>query len=104
MSARPDVGLDPEDVVISGRSARVTVHGLGGVASPAGEVLVEDASGQMVARAPFGTLAAPDDLLPKTETVRVNLPRGSTSGLRVRLALAGDPAEISRTNNSVVLP
>jgi hypothetical protein len=104
MAQRPDVGLDPEDVAVSGRTARVTIHGLGGVASPAGEALIEDASGAVVARAPFGALAAPDDLLPKTETVRVALPRGSTSGLRVRLVLSGEPVEISRSNNTVILP
>ena len=104
MAQRPDVGLDPEDVVVSGRTARVTVHGLGGVASPAGEVLIEDASGQVVGRAPFPALAAPEDLLPKTATVRVPLPRGSLTGLRVRLALNGEPVEISPANNTVPLP
>jgi hypothetical protein len=104
MAQRPDVGLDPEDVALSGRTARVTVHGLGGVASPAGEVLIEDASGQVVGRAPFPALAAPEDLLPKTATVRVALPRGTTTGLRARLALNGEPVEISPANNVVPLP
>jgi len=108
MAQRPDVGLDPEDVVVSGRGSqrfgRVTVHGLGGVASPAGEVLIEDASGQVVSRATFPALAAPEDLLPKTATVRVNLPRTSLTGLRVRLALTGEPVEISPANNVVPLP
>ena len=104
MSTRPDVGLDREDVVLSGRTARVTIHGLGAVASPEGEVVIEDAAGQVVGRAPFPALASPDDLLPKTTTVRVSLSRSATPGLRARLVLNGDPAEISRGNNSVVLP
>lgn len=104
MSQRPDVGLDVEDVVIDRRVAHVTVHGLGGVASPPGEVLIENARGETIARAAFAGLPAPDDLLPKTETVRLSLPRSDTTGLSVRLVLAGDPVEISRSNNRVVLP
>ena len=105
VSSRPDVGLDPQDVAGSGRDLRVTVHGLGAVDSPAGEVIVEDASGREIVRGAFPALAAPLDLQPKTTTVALRLPSGvSRQGLRVRLALAGDPLEISRTNNAVTLP
>ncbi|MFJ6024636.1 LamG-like jellyroll fold domain-containing protein [Brevundimonas sp. NPDC092305] len=105
VSTRPDVGLDPQDVAGSGRDLRVTIHGLGAVDSPAGEVIVEDASGREVVRGAFPALAAPLDLQPKTTTVALRLPSGvSRQGLRVRLALAGDPLEIARTNNQVVLP
>ena len=105
LSARPDVGLDPEDVVIDGGSARVTVHGLGGVDAPPGEVVIETASGQTIGRAAFPALPTPLDLQPKTATVSVSLPGGvQRTGLRVRLALSGDPVEISRSNNQVILP
>ncbi|WP_426051853.1 LamG-like jellyroll fold domain-containing protein [Brevundimonas sp. SL161] len=104
MSSRPDVGLDPSDVRINGRRAEVTVHSLGGVDAPAGEVIVETADGRVVGRQAFAALPAPADLLPKTTTVRVALTSGSTSGLRVRLVLAGDPAEINWWNNVVALP
>lgn len=105
LSARPDVGLDPEDVVITRGAARVTVHSLGGVDAPAGEVLIETASGQVVARAPFPPLAAPLDLTPKTTTASLRLPRGlDASDLRVRLALSGSPEEVSAANNVVMAP
>lgn len=105
MSSRPDVGLDIADVRVRGRSAEVTVHSLGGVDAPTGEVVIQTADGREVGRQAFATLAAPTDLLPKTTTVRVILPSaGATNGLRVRLILTGDPAEISKWNNSVTLP
>jgi len=105
ISGRPDVGLDPEDVVVQGRSVRVTVHSLGAVDAPAGQVVIEAADGRELARAPFPALAAPSDLLPKTATVSLRLPSGvAASGLNVRLMLEGEPAEISRRNNQVTLP
>lgn len=105
MASRPDVGLDPEDVVVRGRMVQVTVHSLGAIDAPAGRVVIENADGREVAHAPFPALAAPADLLPKTSAVSLRLPAGvSTSGLKVRLTLDGDPVEISRRNNEVVLP
>lgn len=104
MSTRPDVGLDPEDVTVRGRTAEVTVHGLGGVASPAGAVVIETADGREVARSAFPALDAPLDLLPKTTKVRVALPGGSGDNLRARLVLDGAPQEISAANNMAPLP
>jgi len=105
MSSRPDVGLDPEDVVVQGRTARVTVHSLGAVDAPAGQVVIETADGRELARAAFPALPAPSDLLPKTATVSLRLPAGTSApGLRARLVLDGEPAEISRGNNTVILP
>ncbi|TFI58812.1 LamG domain-containing protein [Sphingomonas parva] len=100
---RPDVGIDPEDVRVSGNRMRVTVHGLGAIASPAGQVIVE-AGGREIGRGRFPALSAPDDLRPKTAVATIGLPRGApAAGVRVRLSLDGQPAEISRTNNEVVL-
>ncbi|CAN5419332.1 hypothetical protein BH10PSE1_BH10PSE1_07900 [soil metagenome] len=108
MSQRPDVGLDAEDAVVSRHAISVTVHGLGGVASLAGEVRLENARGDILSRSPFDALAAPTDLLPKTQVVSVPLPpslaSGETHGLIVRLMLDGEPAEISRNNNWIILP
>jgi hypothetical protein len=101
---RPDVGLDPEDVRLARGSAQVTVHSLGGVAAQDGQVILEDASGQVLARAAFGPLPAPTDLLPKTREVRLALPRGFTpAGARVRLQLDGRVKEITQRNNVVAL-
>jgi hypothetical protein len=100
---RPDVGIGAEDVRVRGRQATVTVHSLGGTDAPAGAVEVTDASGRVVAQAPFPALKAPRDLLPKTAAVRVNLPAGfRAAGHVVRLRLDGVP-EITQANNAVPL-
>jgi hypothetical protein len=79
------------------------VHSLGGTDAPAGAVEVADASGRVVAQAPFPALKAPRDLLPKTAAVRVNLPAGfRAAGHVVRLRLDGVP-EITQANNAVPL-
>lgn len=103
MWTRPDVGIGPADLVRSGGRLRVTVHGLGGVASPAGRVTLEGPDGSVLASAPFGGLAAPDDLRPRTQTVGLRLPRVVPQGAQVRLNLDGAPAEVSASNNRVAL-
>jgi hypothetical protein len=104
MARRPDVGIDPADVKLSGRSAEVTVHSLGGIDAPAGEVILEDASGVELGRAAFGALPAPADLLPKTETVRLRLARAPSGPVFARLVLTGAPREITDSNNRVQAP
>jgi len=104
MSTRPDVGIGADDLVRRGGRLSVTVHGLGAVASPAGRVVLEGPDGAVLATARFGALAAPDDLMPKTETVRLNVPRSAPAGTSVRLILDGEPLEISASNNRRPLP
>ena len=104
MATRPDVGIGTDDVVRRGGRLSVTVHGLGGVASPAGRVVLEGPDGAVLASTRFGTLAAPDDLQPKVQTVMLSAPRSVPVGSRVRLLLDGDPLEISAANNVRPLP
>ena len=103
-STLPDVGIGAADLMRRGGRLSVTVHGLGSVASPAGRVVIESPDGMVLATARFGALAAPNDLQPKTQTVSVNLPRALPANTEVRLVLDGEPAEISATNNRVILP
>jgi hypothetical protein len=74
--SRPDLGLDPEDVVINRREVRVTVHNVGSVPSPATDLAFRDVSGAIVARGTVPALAAPVDLGPKTAIVELTLPAG----------------------------
>ncbi|CAN5328394.1 hypothetical protein BH09PSE1_BH09PSE1_19960 [soil metagenome] len=104
MATRPDVGIGAADLVRRGGRLSVTVHGLGGVASPAGRVVIETADGGQLTTARFGALAAPDDLQPKVETTALSIPRSAPAGARVRLILDGEPLEISATNNVRPLP
>ena len=70
---RPDLGIDPQDVVVDGRNLRVTVHSLGSVAAPATRIVLHDRTGAMVAMAEVPALPAPLDLLPKTAAVTLAL-------------------------------
>ncbi len=99
---RPDLGIGADDVTIRGRVATVTVHSLGHVATRGGTVVVSGAQGEL-GRAAIPALAAPDDLLPRTATVRVHL-RGNAAPAQVRVALPGDAPEVTLHNNRILLP
>ncbi|HWA62557.1 MAG TPA: LamG domain-containing protein, partial [Caulobacteraceae bacterium] len=100
---RADLGVGTDDVRRSGRSVEVTVHSLGFLDAPAGEVVVEDAAGKAVAHAPVPPLKAPKDLQPKTAVVRLTLPAGfDAKGAHVRVTLP--VAEVTQLNNAVALP
>jgi hypothetical protein len=100
---RPDLGIGRGDVRVDAGQVQVTVHSLGHVATGAGVVLLEDANGREIARSAVPAMAAPSDLLPKTHTLRLPLPSGKHSGLRVRVMLADGGAEVTQRNNVVVL-
>jgi hypothetical protein len=102
---RADIGIGADDVKRSGRGLQVTVHSLGAQDAPAGSVMVEDASGKIVARAATPPLKAPKDLKPKTATVKLSLPDGfDPKGARVRISLPDGTREITQLNNTVALP
>jgi hypothetical protein len=105
-AARPDLGIERDDVTVDGRTLRVRVHSLGGVAAPAARLLFRDAAGRVRAEAAVPELAAPVDLLPKVADVALPLPVGvAPAGGTVELAV--DPGrgipEITRLNNTVKL-
>lgn len=75
--ARPDLGIDTEDVTIKDGMARVTVHSLGSVPAPTTTVVLCDSTGRTLARGEIPALAAPVDLWPKTTTVTISLPAGT---------------------------
>ncbi|HEX8470718.1 MAG TPA: LamG-like jellyroll fold domain-containing protein, partial [Brevundimonas sp.] len=104
MATRPDVGIGAADLVRRGGRLSVTVHSLGAVASPAGQVVIQSPDGAILTTARFGPLAAPNDLQPKTETVSLRMPRSLPAGSEVRLILDGKPSEVSETNNRAALP
>ncbi len=104
---RADVGIGRGDVRRDGDALAVTVHSLGHSDAPSGVAILEDARGRELARAPFGALPAPRDLLPKTQTVRLAVPaNGQLQDARVRLVLEGGVGEVTQVNNvaRVVLP
>ncbi|MBL9218923.1 MAG: hypothetical protein JNG82_10575 [Opitutaceae bacterium] len=102
--ARPDLGIDPADVVVQGGMLHVTVHGLGSVPSPATPLVLRDATGRTLARGEIPALAAPVDLWPKTEVVTLPLPAGADlDGARVEIDPERHLEEITVRNNTVKL-
>ena len=99
--SRPDLGIGEDDVRVSGRSMRVTIHSLGAVAAPASRVVVRDAEGREIARADVPALQAPLDLRPRTATVAVALPAASWTRGSVSVEIPGGVQEITQQNNAV---
>jgi hypothetical protein len=100
---RPDIGIGKDDVHLSGRALRLTVHGLGAVDAPAGIATVEDAGGRVLASTPIPQLSAPRDLLPRTTQVVLKLAKPLPAGASVRVRLADGTAEVTQLNNKVPL-
>ncbi|WP_267388739.1 LamG-like jellyroll fold domain-containing protein [Sphingomonas sp. GC_Shp_3] len=103
-ATRPDIGLSVDDLALARGKLSVTVHSLGAKPTPPGTATLVDATGRTIGSARFAGLAAPLDLLPKTATVALPLPRGvAANGLRVTLTLDGTPPETSAANNTAVV-
>jgi len=103
--SRPDAAIAARDVVRERRGLKVRVHSLGSRPTPAGRVVLESATGAELASAPFPSLAAPDDLIPRTAAVRLAVPRSAAlSGAVVRIRLDGAPEEITLSNNTALVP
>jgi hypothetical protein len=100
--SRPDLGIDAEDVKVSGNKMQVTVHSLGGVDAPAAKVVLRDKGGKVLAMGNAGALKAPADLLPKTEVVSLAVPSNADwKGGSVTIEMSGKLPEITQMNNRV---
>jgi hypothetical protein len=70
---RPDLGIGRDDVTVAKGHVEVTVHSLGAVATGGGSVALLGADGAVLATQPLVPMAAPVDLLPRTQVVRFPL-------------------------------
>jgi len=103
-AVRPDIGLSGDDLSLHGDQLTITVHSLGARPTPAGEASVTDIAGNLLGKVAFPPLDAPTDLLPKTSSVVIHLPRGTSArGLQVKLTLNGSPKEINLENNTAIV-
>ena len=101
---RPDIGIDPEDVTVSGNTVSVTVHSLGSVDAPPSRVRIIGPDGKEIVMADIPSIPAPLDFIPKTRTVELHVPAGrSVKGARVVIALENGGEEITGLNNEVVI-
>ena len=101
---RPDLGIGRDDVTVTRGRVEVTVHSLGAVATGGGSVALIGADGAVLATQPLAPMAAPVDLLPRTQVVRFALrPDLAGKGFSLRVALPGDAAEVTKLNNQVTV-
>ena len=99
--SRPDLGIDPEDVKIDGRTMHVTVHSLGAIDAPTAKLVLRDRGGKVIATASTPQLKAPTDLIPKTAIVALTLPaQYDKTGGTLTIESTGTP-EITQLNNQV---
>ena len=100
--SRPDLGISPGDVRVSGRTVRVKVHSLGAIDAPASTVVIRDAAGKTMASSPVPALKAPVDLLPKTADVVLTVPaKANLQGASISVEMRGSVPEITLRNNVV---
>ena len=101
---RPDLGLDPSDVRIDGRSVKVRIHSLGSVDAPASTLAIRDHTGRIVATAGVPPIPAPVDLFPKTTEIQLTLPaNANVEGGSIELDPDHRIEEITTANNSIKL-
>lgn len=100
---RPDLAIGPDDVAMEDGAVVVTVHNLGGSASPDATIEVRAAGAEVLGAAQAPALGPPHDLEPKTAEVRIPLEKG-TKPARIVLDPANEIAEITEANNRVRLP
>jgi len=99
---RPDLTIGPDDVAMDDGAVVVTVHNIGGSASPGGTVEVHTAGGEVLGTAQAPALDPPHDLEPKTAQVRIPFDQGAKPACII-LDPAGQIAEITEANNRVGL-
>ncbi len=102
--SRPDLGLDPEDILIRDREVRVTVHNVGAVSASVARVVAKSRTGQILATAATPLIAAPLDLQPKTAEITLTLPANTDlTGGSVEIEPSADIEELTALNNTVRL-
>ncbi|MBO9557837.1 MAG: hypothetical protein J7515_04535, partial [Caulobacter sp.] len=95
------LGIGRGDAVVKGGSVTVKVHSLGAQDATAARLELVSADGKVLSSAPVPALRAPKDLLPKTASVKLSIPGGKATGLRVRIVTA--QPQITRLNDEVGL-
>ncbi|MEO6004629.1 MAG: LamG-like jellyroll fold domain-containing protein [Opitutus sp.] len=101
-SARPDLGLDREDVTRVPDGLAIRVHNIGSIPSSATTVVVRDRSGRELGRGSVPALLPPIDLQPKTADTLIRLANDvSLEGASIELNPDGALEEITARNNSV---
>jgi len=97
---RPDLAIGPDDVAVEDGMLVVTVHNIGGSASPPGTIEVRTDATEVLAAVQTSPLEPPHDLQPKTATVRIPID-SDAKPTWVVLDPNNEIAEITEANNTV---
>lgn len=100
----PDLAIGREDICPSadGKELTLTLHNLGGKTAPATEVVLLDKQGRRIAQTTSTPLAAPQDLTPSTQEVKLTVPAGVNLGdCQVVIDPEGKIDEIYEDNNKL---
>jgi hypothetical protein len=97
---RPDLAIGPNDVAVEDGAVVVTVHNIGGSASPPSTIQVRADGAEVLGVAQAPALKPPHDLWPKTAKVRIPL-QSDGQPSRIVLDPANKLAEITEANNAV---
>ena len=101
----PDIALGPADLHVGAAGIDVTLHNLGGAATPPGKLALGRPGAKPIVEVLVPALEAPLDLKPRTVTLHVKVPAKTVLAHSVLTAtLEGSPAEITLRNNSLTLP
>ena len=100
---RPDLAIGPDDVKIEQSAVVVTVHNIGGSASPPSRIEVRSADAGVLGVAQIPPLEPPHDLQPKTARMRVPLDT-NVKPATIVLDPANEIAEITEANNTERVP
>ena len=97
---RPDLGINPGDVKISGKKVSVRIYNLGAVKSPVAGLELKDAKGNMIAKAIVPPIEAPVDLIPKFIDLTFTFPEDTDlSNGSVQIDPEGKIIQITRRND-----
>jgi len=97
---RPDLAIGFDDVKAEEGAVVVTVHNIGGSASPPSRIEVRSSGGDVLGVAEIPLLEPPHDLQPKTTKVRIQLTSGAKPA-RIALDPTNEIPEITEANNEV---
>ena len=101
---RPDLGIGPDDLKLTGRTLTLTVHSLGAQATSPGMAWLTHEGDGIIAQVSIPPLPAPTDLEPSTKVVKLTVPKGfDPAAIEVRIGQVDQRAEITRLNNAVPL-
>lgn len=100
---RPDLAIEPEDVIRRPDCLRVRVHNIGASASPMSRLVLRNAAGEILRWSNIPPIEAPDDLYPKVMEIPLWTRGLDLTGCTVEIDPDKRLEEITRNNNVVRL-